>query len=109
MYTWTGKLMGNYSDFKGNSTKSSLNNKQLNIIVFVNDIGTLDDYLRGPVKYPFRSSSSNYLLLIGESSGDNFIDIVGSILSRLWFDYGILRVLVMMSVCSINMETQVFE
>lgn len=80
---------------------------QHGILVIVESLQILDDYLTGSARSPFRSPRDNYIVIVRFSS-DNATDVnnsttagrgwpeqVESIVRRLWTDYGIANVYLM--------------
>lgn len=59
------------------------------VIILVESIHTLDEYLMGSVRPPFQSTHGLYTIFVMEQE-DNERSIAGKVLEKLWRDYGIL-------------------
>lgn len=69
------------------------NQAHTGVIVLVENIETLDDYLEGSVRPPFHSTQALYTIFVMVQE-DNTESIVERVLEKLWRDYGILIALI---------------
>lgn len=67
-------------------------------VILALDAQIIDDYLNGPVRYPFESKQSHYIILIyGTFDRKVWHDLSSSIVTKLWKKFGILDAIILAS------------
>lgn len=86
-------------DFANHSYKDQ---GYVGIIVLVEDLHILDDYLEGSVRPPFQSTEGLYTIFV-MATENNSRNILERVLEKLWRNYGIL-IAVVVFVCQDNVS-----
>lgn len=67
-------------------------------VILASDAQIIDDYLNGPMRYPFESKQSHYVILIyGTFNREVWHDLSSSIMTKLWKKFGILDAFILAS------------
>lgn len=67
-------------------------------VILASDAQIIDDYLNGPMRYPFDSKQSHYIILIyGTFNAETWHDLSSSIMTKLWKKFGILDAFILAS------------
>lgn len=70
---------------------------ELGGLIFVNRLHTLENYIIGPPRRPFKNPAGNYIIIVNEKIDDNDLDLAAHILYILWRDYRILNAFLILS------------
>lgn len=92
---------GNEFDFQNKLSKQSCvreDEPRFGSVILASDAQIIDDYLNGPIRYPFESKQSHYIILIyGNFNRDIWHDLSSSIMTKLWKKFGILDAFILAS------------
>ncbi|KAJ6646223.1 hypothetical protein Bhyg_01434 [Pseudolycoriella hygida] len=89
--------------FKRKSKTARHDEPELAAFVYANSFNLIEEYLVGPPRHPFYKPRGNYILSVTEALQNDWMESAASILDKLWRDYRVLNVLIMMP-CEINQQ-----
>lgn len=100
-YTHLAGDAGNHFDFHSKLLKRSCvreDEPRYGSVILASSAEIIDDYLNGPVRYPFESKQSHYIIFIyGAFDRKVFHELSSSILTKLWKKFGILDAIILAS------------
>lgn len=69
---------------------------ELAAFIYASSFSIIEDYLVGPPRQPFYKPRGNFIIILTEKAQIDWMESAASILEKLWRDYRILNVIVMM-------------
>lgn len=74
---------------------------ELAALVYSDSLYIIEDYLVGPPRHPFYRPRGNFVIMVNEKAPTDWMESAATILEKLWRDYRVLNVIIMMP-CEIS-------
>lgn len=87
-----------YTGFKFKSKQKTVRHDEPELAAFVyaNSFDIIEGYLFGPPRHPFYKPRGNFILVVTEKAQIDWMDSAASILEKLWRDYRVFNVIIIM-------------
>lgn len=82
--------------FKTQSRIIRTDEPQLAAFIYSDSLDIIEDYLVGPPRQPFYRPRGNFIIIVTERAQADWMESSATILEKLWRDYRVLNVFIMM-------------
>lgn len=82
--------------FKSKSKIVRHDEPELAAFVYANSFDIIEDYLVGPPRHPFYKPRGNFVIIVTEKAQVDWMESAASILEKLWRDYRVFNVIIIM-------------